>query len=255
MKKRSTEVTLKSILDMFLPKLWIICLVSVAAAATLGLSAFTKADTYTSSGKYMVQKINYSNEDLHTGLNTGEISAMQAMIANAKEIVNTNDFANDVINTLYALKSNTADSKYIIDGVDWSTVNIENMSIGDIIGCMSVVPCGGDTTCYYLSVTMSDPALARVISDVAGALLIERYAETKYAIVINKLDTPILPTSPNSKGTVKNAVIGFLGGMVISMLGIFLFSTFDVIVRSREKLEERFDIPIIGVIPRLEIDN
>jgi capsular polysaccharide biosynthesis protein len=258
MKKRNSEISLKSIVDIFLPKLWIIVLVSVAIAAVMGVSAMTKNDTYTSTGKYMVQKFNYSNEDLHTGLNTGEITAMQAMIANAKEIINTNDFANEVIAVLHALKNSSDEaivSKYNIEGVDWSQINFENMSAADIKSCMSVQPCGGDTTCYYLSVTLADPALSRVLADVVGKLLVDKYAETKYAIVINRIDTPTMPTAPNSKGTVKNAAIGFLIGMLATMFIIFVFSSFDVIVRSRERLEEKFDIPIIGVIPRLESDN
>lgn len=261
MKKRSAEISFKTILDMFLPKLWIICLVAVIAAAAFGLNSMAKDDTYTSTGKYWIIKVSTTNdEDKAIGITSGEISAMQAMMANATEIINTNDFAVDVISTLNLLKSTGGavpdDLGIDLTDVDLSTLNIDNLNVNTVRRCISVVPCGGDTTCYYISVTMGDPALARVLAEVAGSLLVGRFkADTAYAVKIEKIDSPVTPTAPNSKGTVKNVVIGFFGGMVAAMFVIFLFSTFDVIVRSREKIEEKFDIPIIGVIPRLEIEN
>lgn len=258
MKRRSEEITLKSIIDIFVPKLWIICLVAVVCAVAFALFSMSKPDTYTSTGKYIFDKYNYSDEDLPTGLNPSEVTGMQTMIANAREIINTNDFASEVKNVLTALKHDPMSqvtTGIVITDVDLASLDFESMSLSDIRDCMSVVPCDSDTTCYYLSVTLHDAKLARVIADVAGALLVERYEDKKYAVHINKLDTPNVPSSPNGKGTVKNAAIGFLIGMLATMFIIFVFSSFDVIVRSRERLEEKFDIPIIGVIPRLESDN
>ena len=90
MKKQNDDITLKSLLDIFIPKIWIILLVAVICASVLGAySYFGQVDTYTSKGKYMVAKVNYSDNDAQTGLTTAEIAAMQGIIANAKEIINT----------------------------------------------------------------------------------------------------------------------------------------------------------------------
>lgn len=259
MKKNNDEITLKSILDIFLPKLWIVCIAAVVCAVGFGLFSYTKPDTYTSSGKYIFDKFNYSDENLPTGLNPSEVTGMQTMIANAREIINTNDFAKEVLKALDILKNdynygNNA-AGIVIGDVDLTALNYEWMSLSSIRDCMSVVPCEEDTTCYYLSVTLRDPVLARVIADVAGELLINRYEDKNYAVHITKIGTPEVASARNSKGSVKNAVLGFVFGMVAAMAVVFIASRFDVIVRSREKLEDKFDIPIIGVIPRLELDN
>ena len=257
MKKRSEEITLKSIIEIFVPKLWLIALVSIVCAVALGLLAMSKTDTYTSTSKYRFDKYNYSDEKLPTGLNPSEVTGMQTMIANGRETINTNDFAKEVRDTLVALQKNDGSTNIVIDDVDLSQYNdFADFPLSTIRNCMSVLPCGDDNTCYYLSVTLGDAKLARVIAEVAGELLIASYIDdNNYAVHITKIDTPEIPMSPNGKGTVKNAMFGFALGMVATMALLFIFSRFDVIVRSRERLEEKFDIPIIGVIPRLENDN
>ena len=48
MKKRNEEVTFKDILDVFIPKIWIIAIAAVVLAVVMGAySAFFVEDTYT----------------------------------------------------------------------------------------------------------------------------------------------------------------------------------------------------------------
>ena len=236
MKKQNDDITLKGLVDIFLPKVLIILIVSMLCAAILGAySMLLKPDMYTSRGKYMVSKVNYSNENAQTGLTTSEIAAMQGMIANAQEIINTTDFAKRVQSEL--------PSKYA------------TLSTSSIMSMMKVSLSSKETTCYYFSVTSRDPMLSQAVADVAGNLLVDVYKDTKYAIEIKLIETAEVPTSPNSKGAVKNSAIGFAVGLVVSLLAVFISSNFDVIIRSREKIEENFDIPILGVIPRLETNE
>jgi len=239
MKKQNDEITLKGLMNIFLPKLWLIILVAVVFGAGFGgYSAFIKEDTYTSSGKYMMSKINYTNEDTKTGLTSSEVDAMQLMIANMQEIVDTNKFANKVIEKLH--------SNYDMP---------RELSASEIRSMMKVTLSGEDTTCYYLMVTTDDPAIAKAVAEVAGALLVEDYQETKYAIAIDIKDDPTVPKAPDNKHVVRNIVIGFAGGFLLAVLIVFIASRFDVVIRSRERLEETFDLPILAVIPRLESDS
>ncbi len=238
MKKQNDDITIKGLVDIFLPKLWIVAIVSVLFAVLFGgYSMLFKKDAYTSTGKYMVSKVNYSNNEAQTGLNSSEILAMQAMIANAQEIIDTNKFASQVIERLESEYSRT----------DVSAASIRKM--------MKVSLSNDETTCYFFSVTSGDPVLSWQVAEIAGDLLIEEYGKTKYAIEITEIDDALVPKSPNSKNVMRNAVIGFAGGFVVSLLVVFIASRFDVIIRSREKIEENFDIPILGVIPRLEIND
>lgn len=270
MKSKSDEITIKKLAEIFIPKIWIIALVSVVVSALLGgYSMFIQKDQYTSSGKYNINKVPFTDDESeNTGLNSGEIQAMQGMIANMKEIINTLDFCEAVVEKINngdfefgaedeALSDGgegepqaTADASDDADGATFAkTFDIEPKSL---LGMITVSLSGADTTCYYLDATCDDPELAYYIALAAGDHLCELFMDMKYAIEITRIGSPRLPASPDSKHVVRNAVIGFAAGMIVSMVVVFLLSKFDVIVRSREKLESNFDYPILGVIPKAE---
>ena len=111
MKKKSSEITLKGLLNIFLPQWWIILIISFVCAALLGVFSYMKPDTYTSTGKYMISKVNMSDSSAQTGLNAQEVEAMHVMIENASEMIKTNNFAEKVRERL----NDQADSKGEID--------------------------------------------------------------------------------------------------------------------------------------------
>lgn len=237
MKKKNDEITLKGLIKIFLPGWWFILIVSILLSGLLAGYSFIQNDTYTSKGKYMVVKVNMSDNNAQTGLNEGEIKAMQSMVSNFSEIIDTENFAKKVVDKLTD---------------DYS---IETLSTGQVKNMLSVSLSGQDTTCYYFSVTAYSPEYAKAVADVAGQLLVQEYQEmSKYAIDISRIDDPTVPTSKDSKNVVRNGIIGFAAGLFLSMVLVFIFNRFDVVVRGRDKIEENFDIPILGVIPRLETE-
>lgn len=234
MNTKKEELTIKKIADIFLPKLWIIILVAIAFASVFGAISMNKDDTYSSSGKYLVRKVPYEDDDSKTtGLNQNEIIAMQGMIANAKEIINTTDFCEEIRDRIQRRT-----------GI--------SVSVSELKSSMSVSLCNDETTCYYFNVTTTKNQLSVEIAEVAGELLSEMFKDMGYAIEVDRIDTPRPASAPNSKNTSRNAVIGFAVGAIFSALIVFLFARFDVVIRSKEKLESNFDIPILGVIPRPE---
>ncbi len=121
-----------------------------------------------------------------------------------------------------------------------------------LMNMISITLSNSETTCYYLSVTTDDPVLSRDIALVAGTVLTEKFVGTGYAVKIDRLQTPLAPTSTDSKNEIRNALIGFALGAFATLLVIFVHNRFDVVIRNREKLEDNFDYPILAVIPRLE---
>ncbi len=235
MKKQNNEITIKGLIDIFLPKLWLVAIVSVICAAVLGVFSMVQKDTYTSTGTYEIYKINYSNPDAMTGLSPTEVEGIQSMIANLKVRVKTDDFANAVIEKIG--KTGTLTAEQVKKTFAISIVE-------------------ADSTCYYFSVTTPSPTLSAELAFEAGQLLEDTFADgtRNYAVKIDTMDKPKVPTSANSKNVVRNAILGFAGGMIVSLLVVFIASRFDVIIRSREKIEDAFDLPLLGVIPAPEED-
>jgi capsular polysaccharide biosynthesis protein len=59
----------------------------------------------------------------------------------------------------------------------------------------------------------------------------------------------------NDKNLMRNTVIGFMVGVVLSMVAIYLYSVLDIVVRDKKKLEDNLDLPVLGVIPRYEAER
>lgn len=237
MNNKKDEITAKKLVEIFLPKLWIVALVSILFAVIFGgYSELFQKDTFTSSGKFMVIKVPYDDDDSKTtGLNSNEVLAMQSMIANSKEIINTNDFCSTVLSS-------------VKDGD-------LNMTTGQLMSAMSVTLCNAETTCYYFNVTTTNNRWSYEIAEVAGELLRQQFIDMGYAIKIVRIDSPRIASAPDSKNTTRNVVIGFAAGLILSLLCVFFISKFDVVIRSREKLENTFDVPILGVIPKPETNK
>ena len=293
MNKKNDEITIKSLAEMFIPVWWLVLAVALACALVLGgASRFLTGDTYTSSAKYMVVKIPSTNTSTVVGLNSQEILAMQSMIANAKEIINTKDFCDAVLADIdnaavvdltakynaektkleELINSKTsADDKAAIDKqleelkatYDAKVIELSAKPEGyvpyssyvtskQIMNMISVTLSNSETTCYYLSVKSSDPELSRDIALVAGNILTEKFVGTGYAVKIDRLQTPLAPSAADSKNEVRNALVGFAAGAFITLLVVFVCNRFDIVIRSREKIEDNFDYPILAVIPRLE---
>ena len=210
-----------------------------------GYSMFLKDDTYTSTASFVMVKIptqyneNSSSTAVTTGLTASEIEAMQRMISMSEQVIKTNEYLSDVKEQLVA-----RDAKY------------ESLSVGALRQMISIKVVG-EATCFNLSVISTDAQLSYDVTDVVYHTfpgVIEDVFDS-YSVTIKMIDPPLKASNANSKGVFKNAVIGGFAGAILSVLVVFVISKLDVIVRSKEKIENSFDIPIIGLIPRFEDDN
>ena len=239
MKKQNGEITIKDIINIFLPKLWFILLVAAVCACTIGVATSMKKDTYTASctfsmGKTPLEGTNTSN----TGINSAEIEAMRDMIASSAYILQSSTFCEGVLNEL-----NDRYDEY------------ETVKVSDIQKMLSVTLLG-DATFFAIQAKSTDAELSYAVAKIAYHNFYDAYnSRFDYAVRIDGLDPPTLPLAPDNKNVTRNALIGFVGGALVSALIVFLMVKFDVIIRKREKLEENFSLPILGVIPRLDPDD
>jgi capsular exopolysaccharide synthesis family protein len=67
--------------------------------------------------------------------------------------------------------------------------------------------------------------------------------------VIDRADPPLLPVSPNPK---INIALSLLAGLVLAMAAVAALETFHDGVRAPDEVEQRFGLPLLGVVPRLK---
>ncbi len=233
MIKKKKETTFKDIVEIFLPKLWLMLLVAVVFAATVSVySVFIKDETYTSSSIIYV----YNDKGTTTSPSTSDLQAAEQMVNIYKYAITADKF-------LKMVCAEDAIAHY----------NLRPSQVAAMLSFSQLE----ETAAFRISVTSTD---ARLSYDVALAVTngIETYIQGDDGIIKNALlssvfEDPSIAGSPNSKGTVTNAIIAFVVGFVITAAIIWAYSFFDVVIRSTKKIEDNLDIPILGVIPRHEI--
>ncbi len=239
MKKQNGEITIKDIFNIFLPKLWFIILIACVCAAILGTLTSMKKDSFTSSSTFSMGKTPLENSDSsNTGINAAEIEAMRNMIESSVYILRSETFCKSVHNDLVA--------KYD---------EFDSVRVSDIQSMLSVTLLG-EATFFTIQAKSANPELSHAVACIVYEKFPTAYMDRfDYAINIEGLDYPGIPSSPDSKNVVRNSILGFVAGALVSALLVFIIVKFDVVIRTREKIEENLNLPILGVIPRLDPDD
>jgi len=243
MKKK--DITIKDLIDILLPKLWIVAIVSVLVSGlAFAYSHFFKADTYTSSSLLYVHGNSASNNEVATGDN---IVVARYMLENYKVGIQSEVFLEKVVRKLSNSEEYTA-YRDITDGINANKIR-SMMSFSHY----------DETEVFSISITSTNPALSCVIlKAVHNTAITEIQGVVPSAFELTALQNPVEPElhrniPKNSKHEIRNAVLSFFVAAVVSVVAIWVYSFFDVIIRDRKKLADNIDVPILGVIPRHEL--
>ena len=234
MKKNSEGFTIGDLIDIFLPKIWFIVIIAMVFGFALGAySLFIKDDTYTSEITFDIP-IGYVN------INLSELEYSQKLVDKYKEIIKLKTFAKDVYSRI------RVDEMYLSNFGDTS---VDGRLMDLIIASLSFQQ-RGETTLFTIKVTTSDSKLSWIIAKhVRDAL-----TDSKDKDELDVVSQPEEPIHANSKNEIRNTLIGVIIGAVLSMAVVFVASILDITVRDRKKLEESFDYPVLGVIPRYDVE-
>ena len=230
MKRETEEFTLKELFLLFLPKLWLIILCGVIFAGAIGAySVFLKDDTYTSSATIYV----YKERANDTASNSYYDSiTSQKMVKTYSIVLKSNSFLEKVISGIEDAEEYSLTPEKIK-----ATLQIKQVDETEVFDV------------YYTS--KNEELTYKVLSEITVLAQTEiKNMVSSTASDVKIIDEPIMPKAPDSKHVVRNALIGFIAGVVVSMVVIFLFDQFDVVIHNKKKIEDNFDIPVLGVIPR-----
>lgn len=234
MKKQNEEINLKDLIGIFIPKLWIILVVSILLSAVLGVYAiFLQQDTYTSNASIMVSKSN------STSINASDIDLSSMVIENLEAVIFSTKFLSIV--------SADIEAKY-----DYSLTT-------DYLKRVVKLTPNGSTATFDITVTTDDAkkswAIAEAVTEhIMGETLFGILPENFGVITMSRYEDPELGTK-NGKGVLTKLLVGFLIGAVVSMVVIYIVTIFDVVIHDRKKIEDNFDLPVLGVIPRYEVEE
>lgn len=229
MKKNKEEITLKDILDVFLKNIGIILIVAVVLSAAFGIySGLFVKDTYTSSSTMFVFKDSMSPS-------SADLTTAQDMVEVYKVVIMSDDLLTLVLDKI----PEKADSYGITVGFLKRAISLSSLGHG----------------IFKISVTTGNSELSVEIARAVHDACLEKLPEYANSLEITSVEEPKIANSPNDKNIVINSVLGFFIGTFSAMLIIWIIHCFDVVIHDKKKIEDNFDIPVLGVIPVNTLSN
>ena len=241
MRKRNEEFSVKELVNIFLPKLWLIVIVSMLFGFVMAFySGVVKEESYTSTTRIHISKNTSGSSDL----NVSDVEFATFYLQTYVELMKVPDFLEKVVKDF----KETPDYLEYGEAKGWN--NLTGSRIKNKISTSTV------QDILTVSVTTGDPLLSYGLANsIQNVICQTEEPVLAYPIEIvtpytiqhpNRLDTAI----PNSRNVPLNTIIGAAVGAVLSMAVIFVANMLDVTIRDKKKIEDNFDIPVLGVIPR-----
>ena len=225
-KSAAAELDLKQIATTLLRKSWIIIVVSILCAAIAFVWTFYfVTPQYKSSTKFYVNNSKISVGDVSMGLSVSDLSAAQELVNSYIVILQSRESLDAII--------------------DYAGVN---MSTGALKGMITAAPVNS-TEIFEVTITCPDRVLARDLADAIAAILPSRINEIIEGTSCKVVERPIVASGPSSPNYSKNTIVGFLAGVLVSALAIFLYAVFDVTIRSDEDVQRVCNVPVLASVP------
>jgi capsular exopolysaccharide synthesis family protein len=108
-----------------------------------------------------------------------------------------------------------------------------------------------NTGMFTVSVTSTNPELARILANTIAVTLPEKISELVSNVSIGVIDYAETPESRSSPDYLRYAEYGFLAGIVGMLAILFAISLFDDKIRDGSYLEQTFQWPVIASVPDL----
>ncbi|MBQ9518695.1 MAG: hypothetical protein IJR59_02235 [Firmicutes bacterium] len=227
MEEQEIEIDLKQLVDALVSRLWLIAAVTVMFGVfTFFYSKFAVTPLYRADSTIYV---NSSQNIVSNNIETNEISASSMMASVFVEILGSNAIIEEV---------------KIKAGVDYDLDTLRSM-----ISAKAVE----ETPLMHISVVSPNPKEAVLISNV----LLEVAPDKMTGIVdggsVKIIDRPIEPTSPASPNVLKNTLLGLILGFILSSGIVILMELLDNRIRDEEQLRSLLDLPVLAVIPEIDV--
>lgn len=223
------EIDLKELFTFIKEKLWIVIMVLVITSCITVIYLFNfKKPVYKSSTTYILISNNV-NQDFVQGITTTDLTLNEKLIETYKEVIKSRNILEKVIEKL-DLQEETTTEKLA------NCVTVQQVSTSSMI---------------KITVSYDNPNMAQKIASVIGEEFSNEIQNLYNMNNISMIDKPLVPASPSNSSNLKEIVVINGGGLVISLMIIFLIFYFDNTIKGAEQIEEKIKLPILGNVPTI----
>lgn len=213
-------------------RLWVIVLAMVVCGVLLfSYAAFLVTPMYEASTLMYVNNSSFSVGSTSFSISSSEISAAKSLVDTYLVILKTRLTLNEVI--------------------ERSGLDCTYEELSDMISAKSV----NDTEVFAVTVTTDDPQMAEYIANTIAQVLPDKIADIVEGSSVSIVDYAVVPSEQVSPSLSKYAIVGLLGGMLISCAIIAVIEIRDNKIRTENYLLENYaNIPLLTTVPDLHSD-
>ena len=219
-RKDEIEIDVGELFFVVIHKAWVILMVGVlTAAAAMLCSKIFLTPIYTSTSSVYV--ISRQNEEKTT---LADLQTGSQLTKDYKILVKSRPVTEQVISDL---------------GLD--------MTYNELAHMITV-----DTPAErILTITVKNPDayMAKQLSDAIADVSAERMVSVMEMEKVNIVESGNLPTEPSSPNVRKNAMIGGIAGIALSVIVIILVYVFNDAIKDSEDVEQYLQLTTLGLIP------
>ena len=222
------EINLVKILEIILKLWWFVLIFAVVAGlVAFSISSFLMTPQYTSTAKVYVDG---SQRAAGSGINYSELTTNARLVSTYIEVLCSDTYLNSV----------ASECDYNITGTQIKgniTMNSAN-----------------ETEILEIKYSDISPEKAR---DILQLILNNAQGEITRVISgcqVNIVDNATLPKTTSSPNIKQNTFIGIFIGVVLGIAVIFIKELLDTRIKDEDDLKNKYNIPVLGVIPNLDVD-
>ena len=220
------EIDLMRLLRAVVKKSWLVAIAAVVSAVVVFLGTFFfVTPKYQSTAMFYVNNNALSVGGASLSLSSGDISAARGLVKTYIVILDTRQTLLDVID--YA-------------GADLTHIQLKKMIEAEAVE---------DTEVFRVVVTSPDPAEAAKLANAIAYILPKRIAGIVEGTSAKVVDAAVVSSLPSSPDYLKNTVIGFVLGLVLSAAVIALRELLDTDIRQEEDIGQVCRYPILAAVP------
>ena len=223
------EINLKELIDYIKARIVLILFILlfvVVIGSTYSL--FFKTPKYKSATTLVLVN---DNGEATTQTTQTDVNLNKSLVPTYTEIIKTDSVMNAVIKNLALDYS----ASYLKSNVTVTTVN--------------------NTEIIKIVVTDPDKALAADIANEIVKVFSSQIKSIYKLQNVSQIDVAAEAGSPYNINIVKDLVIYIAIGLVLSFGLVFVIFYFDTTVKSSEEIENKLELPVMGVIPKVKRDK
>lgn len=218
------EIDLKELFTYFLKKVGLIIAI-VAFFVLIGTiyAMFIKVPMYKSNTSIILA----TNTDSTQTITTNDVTLNKNLVDTYTEIIKSRRILNKVIDNL--------------------ELDIDYQTLGEAVSVSAL----SDTEIIQVTVVDENPEIAKALANEIADVFSNEIWTLYNVNNVNVLDEAQEATSAYNINLLKDIVIFFAIGLVLSFGLVFVLFYFDRTIKSVEQLESKFNVPILGSIQEL----